>query len=130
MSFRFKKEKNERFWKQNWNIVGDTFNGWFFFLWRHTTGPFFVSFSFESMTFHIQFSILCEMMVKMSTKFKGEIFHYLSFFFECIGQITVCVWEIRLQFNGTSICIDGQINKSLLIVNTCQITMYNRIIWW
>lgn len=54
--------------------------------------------------------------------------NYLSFFFERIRQIAVCIGKIRLQLDGPTISINCQIDKSLLIVDACQVSMYDRII--
>lgn len=35
-----------------------------------------------------------------------------SFLLESIGQIAVGIWEIRLELNGSSVRINGQVNQS------------------
>ena len=48
--------------------------------------------------------------------------------FESIGQITVGVREVRLQLNSSSIGINGEVDKPLLIVDTGEVTVDNSMV--
>ena len=48
---------------------------------------------------------------------------YLPFLFESIGQVTVGVREVGLKFDGTSVCVDGQVyqpEQRVQIITTRQ----------
>ena len=47
---------------------------------------------------------------------------------ESIGQITVGVREVRLQLNSSSIGINGQVDKPLLIVDTGEVAVDNSMV--
>lgn len=53
---------------------------------------------------------------------------YIALLLQRICQIAVSVREVRLQFNGTAISVDGEINKSLLIIDAGQVSMDNGVI--
>lgn len=53
---------------------------------------------------------------------------HLALFLECIGQIAVCVRKVGLQFNGSPVCVNGQVNETLLVINARQVTVHNGIV--
>lgn len=48
---------------------------------------------------------------------------YIALLLQCIGQIAVSIREVRLQLNGTTVSVNGKVNKTLLIVDAGQVTM-------
>lgn len=52
----------------------------------------------------------------------------LALLFECIGQVAICIGEIGLQLDCTTVSIDCKIDKTLFVVDTCQITVDNGIV--
>lgn len=53
---------------------------------------------------------------------------HLSLLLERVGQIAVGVWEVGLQFDGSPVRVNGQVNQSLLVVNARQVAMHHRIV--
>ena len=51
-----------------------------------------------------------------------------SLLLESIGQITVGVREVRLQLNSSSIGINGEVDKPLLIVDAGKVTVDDSVI--
>lgn len=54
---------------------------------------------------------------------------YVALFLQCICQIAVGIWEVGLQFNSTTICVNCQVNEALFIVDTGQVSMDNCMVW-
>lgn len=52
----------------------------------------------------------------------------MSFFFERVCQVAEGVRKVRLQFDGTSVCVNSQIDKTLFVVDARQITMDDGIV--
>lgn len=50
---------------------------------------------------------------------------YIAFLLQGICQIAVGVWEVWLQFNSTTVSVNSQVNETLLIVDTGQVSMDN-----
>ena len=48
---------------------------------------------------------------------------YIALLLQGIGQVTVGVREVGLQFNGAPVGVNGQIDKALLIVDAGQVSV-------
>lgn len=57
-----------------------------------------------------------------------KVLPYVAFLLQGICQIAVSIWEVGLQFNSTAVGVNSQINEALLIVDTGQVPMYNRMV--
>ncbi len=53
---------------------------------------------------------------------------YIAFLLQCISEIAVCIRKVWLQLNGTTVSINGQVNQTLLIVHTRQVSMDNSMV--
>lgn len=53
---------------------------------------------------------------------------YIAFLLQGICQVAVGVGEVGLQFNGTTVCVNSQVNEALLVVDTSQVSMDNRMV--
>lgn len=53
---------------------------------------------------------------------------YIAFLLQGICQITISIREVGLQFNSAAVGINSQINKALLVVDTSQVSMDNRMV--
>lgn len=49
--------------------------------------------------------------------------NHLALFFEGVRQIAVRIWEVGLQFDSASICVDGQIDKPVTSERQCTMEL-------
>lgn len=50
-------------------------------------------------------------------------FRHIALLLEGVGKVTVSIWEVWLQLDGPPICVDGQVDQALLIVDARQVAM-------
>lgn len=53
---------------------------------------------------------------------------YIAFLLQGICQIAVGIGEVGLQFNSTAVGVNSQVNEALLVVDTGQVSMDNRMV--
>lgn len=54
---------------------------------------------------------------------------HLPFLLERVGEVAVRIGEVRLQLDSTAICVDSQVDESLLVVDARQVSVYDGIVW-
>ena len=57
-----------------------------------------------------------------------RVLSYIALLFEGVGSITIGIWEVWLQLNGSAVRVDGQVDQALLVVHTCQVAVDNSMV--
>lgn len=52
----------------------------------------------------------------------------LPLLFVGIGEVAVCVWEVGLEIDGSTVCVNCQVNEALFIVDARQVSVHHSIV--